>query len=221
MSFTRRGPQPDLSSFILGMPYISRPPARSSRSIDGDGMSPAVQLIRHCQSRGAGADDGHGLSGANRGICRGVIQPAAPGVFNDGQLVVVDRSQDRRLSRRCRPPHTGRGANPAGELRKVVGDAAAGNQGLLPVAVRKSGRSIRGSGCAEDSRSTACRRTSCAALTEGHAAVHASGGLLLLLAPGISRGLNSFQYARSAPPGLDHMAILTLIFHKSSGFSHL
>ena len=177
-------------------------------------MSPAVELIGRRQSRGAGTDDGNFLSGANLGN-PGLDQTAVKGVFNDGQLVVV---AGHRVAVQVTGASlfTGRGANSASELRKVIGDAQT-VIGLLPVALVDQ---VVPFGDQVVQRTAGHRIPEHhARLTEGHAAVHAPGGLLLLLLPG-QQGLKLVPVANPLLRG-DHMAILTLIFHKSSGFSHL
>src|SRR3990172_2154883 len=85
----------------------------------GDGVAGAGELLGASEAGGPGADDGDGLAGEGvRGLR--VPPPLLPGPLDDGQLdlldgdgVVVDPQDAGRLA--------GGGAEPAGEVREVVG----------------------------------------------------------------------------------------------------
>jgi hypothetical protein len=98
---------------------MSRPPMRSARSIDGDGVAGLIELIGAGETGGTGADDGDGLSGAFGGGW-GVTQPSSQPRSMIAHFDVLDRH--RRLDH---AEHAGAlaggGADAAGELGEVVG----------------------------------------------------------------------------------------------------
>ncbi len=64
-----------LSSFMFGMPYMSRPPTRSARSKTVDAVAGLVELGGGAQAGGAGADDGDASCRCGSRAVRRVIQP--------------------------------------------------------------------------------------------------------------------------------------------------
>ena len=109
--------------------------------VDGDGVAGAAQLLRGGQARGTAADDGDALAGVVLG--RLGMNPAfVPGALDDGALDELDGN--RRL---IDAEHAGgfarRGADAAGELRKIVGGVQAANGGS-PSGRCRRGRSSRG-----------------------------------------------------------------------------
>ncbi len=132
---------------------------------DGDGMPGAVQLLRGGQSRRAGPDDSDLLVSAEGGRFRRnpALGPAAhgDGLFDalNGDGVLIDAQHAGGLA--------GRGAELAGELRKVIGGVEFG-QRLLPAVPVDEVVPVR-----DDVAERA------ALMTEWDAAVHAARRLLL------------------------------------------
>ena len=135
-----------------------------------------VQLIRNRQTGGAGAYHSHPLAAADGG--NSGRNPALPEAhLDDGQLVIVDGDAFSQ-----HPAGAGglaeSGADPAREFGEIVGLCQTG-KGLLPVAVVDFIIPFRN----QIVQWTAAEHAAevCAGLAEGHAAVHAPGGLLLPL----------------------------------------
>ena len=117
MSSTRRWTTSRLSSFMFGMPYMSRPPTVGALE-DGDRVAGLVELRGGGEAGGAGADDRDLLAGATCGGSR--HDPAfLEALVDDRSFDVLDR--DRRLvdAEHARA-FARRGADAAGELGEVV-----------------------------------------------------------------------------------------------------
>ena len=91
--------------------------------VDGDGVAGAAQLLRGGEAGGAAADDGDALAGVVLG--RLGMNPAfVPGALDDAALDELD-GDGRLIDAEHAGGFAGRGADAAGELRKVVGGVQA------------------------------------------------------------------------------------------------
>ena len=95
-----------------------------------DGVAPAVQLVRRRQARRAGAHDADLLPGP-LGRAAALHRPGGEGVLNDAELVVPD-GDGVPVQPADAGPLAGGGADPARELREIVGlqQAAQGVEGV-------------------------------------------------------------------------------------------
>ena len=119
MSSMRRSTTSFLSSFMLGMPYMSRPPGPVGALEDRDRVAGAVELRGGGEAGRAGADHGDLLAGARRRRL-GRDPALLPAAVDDGVLDALDghrRGVDAEHARAL----AGRRADAAGELREVVG----------------------------------------------------------------------------------------------------
>ena len=149
--FTRRS-MTHFSSFMLGMPYISRPPdavlALITQSPCGRGWFSWSATARPA---GPAAHDRNRLAGAQPAAARRWIAPLLVAVLYDGALVLFHGHRVAGGHAAGAGGLAQSGADPAGKLREAVGlDQAVYRPG--PSCPDTPGRSTPGSGCAAGSR---------------------------------------------------------------------
>ena len=177
-------------------------------------MAALVEQVGHGQARGTRADDRHGLARAGRGR-HGMNGAALVTVFHDGALVFFDRDRVTRDVAAGAGRLAQGGADPARELRvSVRGDQPV--HGQIPLALIDQ---VVPLGDQVVQRTARCHAADHhAGLAEGHAAVHAAGGLGLLLLAGepdvkLVEIFNALQRR-------DIRAGLARVIHKSSDLAH-
>ena len=164
--------------------------------VHGDVVAGPGELLCRSQSGGPGADDGDALAGGDGGGLR-FDDAVHPRLVGDGLLDALDRDAAAGLLL-ADGQHAGgltrRGAQPAGELREVVGGVqavagrvppAAADQ-VVPFGDEVAQRTARGSGVAERD-----------------SAVHAAAGLLRHLACALVRVLLFVDLVPVADPLVD------------------
>ena len=108
-----------LSSFMLGMPYMSKPPMRSARSKTVTLWPARFSCAAHAKPGGSRADDRDFLASALGGRLRS--DPAlCQAVVDDRALDVLDRDRWPFNAEHARA-FARRRTNPAGEFREIVG----------------------------------------------------------------------------------------------------
>ena len=144
-----------------------------------NGVAALVQVLCHRKPRRAAAHHGNAFAGAGRR--RGGSQPVlGVGCLNDGVLVFAHGDAVAGHIPAGAGGLAQGGAHPAGKLREAVG----GHQAVerkLPLAVVHQIVPLRDEVVQRAAGGHAADHHAC--LTEGHAAVHAAGGLRLLLLP--------------------------------------
>ena len=165
-----------LSSFMFGMPYMSRPPMRSARSKTVTEWPARLSWAAAQRPAGPGADDGDLFAGADFG--RLGHDPAfVPAVVDDGAFDVLD-GDGRGVDAEHARAFAGGGADAAGEVGEIIGFVQA-FEGFVPEAaidqVVPFGDEVvdgaAGGHAAEQG----------AGVAEGNAAIHAAGALLAQL----------------------------------------
>ena len=153
---------------------VHEQPAGPVRALEhGDAVAGLVELGGRREARGTGADHRHALAGA---LLRGLGKHPAfvPAALDDGVLDVLDRDR-RGIDAEHAGALTGCGADPARELREVVGLVQAIER-LAPQAAVDQVVPLRDQ--VVDGAPGGAAAHQLAGVAERHAAVHAACGLV-------------------------------------------